>query len=77
MAAVRAIGAGLEHNVRDAARADVMKAVRSIVIADGVVADEMGIWVGSCRDSSFEMEYVQSRDEFSNSTGGHSIFSQR
>jgi len=47
MAADRAIGAGFEHNVRDAARADVMKAVRSIVMEGGVVADEMG-W--SCLD---------------------------
>jgi hypothetical protein len=32
MAADRAIGAGLEHNERDAARADVVKAVRNILM---------------------------------------------
>jgi hypothetical protein len=42
MAADLAIGAGLEHSVREAARADVMKAVRSIVSVVWVVADEMG-----------------------------------
>jgi hypothetical protein len=56
MAADRAIGAGLEHNERDAARADVMKAVRSIVMEGGVVADEMG-W--SCIDV-FAMSNVKS-----------------
>lgn len=53
MVAARAIGAGLEHNVRDAARADVMKAVRNIVMVGEVVADEMG-W--SC------IEYRRLRD---------------
>lgn len=41
MAAVRAIGAGLEQTAREAARADVKIAVRNIVVMGGVVADEM------------------------------------
>lgn len=56
MAADRAIGAGLEHNERDAARADVVKAVRNILMEGGVVADEMG-W--SCIDV-FAMSNVKS-----------------
>lgn len=42
MAAVRAIGAGLEQTAREAARADVRIAVRNIVVVGELVA----VWDG-------------------------------
>lgn len=42
MAAVRAIGAGLEQTAREAARADVKIAVRNIVVVGELVA----VWDG-------------------------------
>lgn len=50
MAAVRAIGAGLEQTAREAARADVKIAVRNIVIVGGVAADDWGCSCNRCLD---------------------------